>query len=144
MSRGNCTLVGDVPVKASSPSSWSRAWRKKLPLPVHEFMRRFCQHVLPAGFVRIRYYGLWHPNARAKLALCRQQMIDAQPGLDTSVLLLWFRPLTDEEKQRCPTCEEGTLIRIGEYEGSRPQLPHRQSRRQRLPAEIRQHRPMAA
>ena len=23
-----------------------------------EFLRRFCQHVLPKGFVRIRHYGL--------------------------------------------------------------------------------------
>src|SRR6202011_5532104 len=27
----------------------------------HEFIRRFLQHVLPAGFHKVRYYGLWHP-----------------------------------------------------------------------------------
>ncbi|MEM7130456.1 MAG: transposase, partial [Chloroflexota bacterium] len=37
---------------------------KSLTLPVHQFMQRFLLHVLPAGFVRIRYYGLWHPNQR--------------------------------------------------------------------------------
>ena len=26
----------------------------------HEFIRRFLQHVLPAGFHKVRYYGLWH------------------------------------------------------------------------------------
>ncbi len=25
-----------------------------------EFLRRFLQHVLPRGFHRVRYYGLWH------------------------------------------------------------------------------------
>ena len=29
-----------------------------------EFLRRFLQHVLPRGFHRVRYYGLWHPSQR--------------------------------------------------------------------------------
>jgi hypothetical protein len=33
-------------------------------LPGVEFLRRFLQHVLPRGFHRIRYYGLWHPSNR--------------------------------------------------------------------------------
>ena len=28
-----------------------------------EFMRRFLQHVLPRGFHKVRYFGLWHPDA---------------------------------------------------------------------------------
>jgi hypothetical protein len=28
----------------------------------HEFMRRFLQHVLPRGFHKVRYFGLWHPK----------------------------------------------------------------------------------
>jgi Putative transposase len=31
---------------------------KVMTLPTHEFIRRFLMHVLPAGFHRIRYYGL--------------------------------------------------------------------------------------
>jgi len=27
-----------------------------------EFMRRFLQHVLPRGFHKVRYFGLWHPK----------------------------------------------------------------------------------
>ena len=33
-------------------------------LPGEEFMRRFLQHVLPQGFHKLRYYGLWHPARR--------------------------------------------------------------------------------
>jgi len=32
--------------------------RREMTLPAEEFIRRFLLHVLPAGFVRIRYYGL--------------------------------------------------------------------------------------
>jgi hypothetical protein len=33
-------------------------------LPIHEFLRRFLQHVLPTGFQKIRAYGFLSPNAR--------------------------------------------------------------------------------
>ena len=29
-----------------------------------EFLRRFLMHVLPKGFHKLRYYGLWHPSKR--------------------------------------------------------------------------------
>jgi hypothetical protein len=28
-----------------------------------EFIRRFLQHVLPSGFMKIRYYGFMHPSS---------------------------------------------------------------------------------
>src|SRR6202044_1104473 len=39
------------------------AWRTER-LPGVEFLRRFLQHVLPRGFHRVRYHGLWHPSKR--------------------------------------------------------------------------------
>ena len=33
-------------------------------LPGIEFLRRFLQHVLPRGFHKVRYYGLWHHSKR--------------------------------------------------------------------------------
>jgi hypothetical protein len=38
---------------------------KVMTLPIHEFIRRFLMHVLPAGFHRIRYYGLLASGKRA-------------------------------------------------------------------------------
>ena len=40
-------------------------------LGVEEFLRRWVQHVLPGGFVKIRHYGLLANRGRAeRLALC--------------------------------------------------------------------------
>jgi hypothetical protein len=48
-------------------------------LPVNEFLRRFLLHVLPPGFVRIRYFGLMaHRRRGAALPLCLQLL--AQSG----------------------------------------------------------------
>ena len=56
-------------------------------LSAPEFIRRFLLHILPTGFHRIRYYGLFGNRHRtAKLARCRQlrgmsppPLIDAAP-----------------------------------------------------------------
>lgn len=36
-------------------------------LDVMEFIRRFLQHVLPTGFMKVRYYGFLHPGSSVPL-----------------------------------------------------------------------------
>ena len=55
--------------------SGSRQWRL-CTVTVMEFMRRFLQHVLPKGFVKVRYYGFFSPGQRARL---RQIAVWLQP-----------------------------------------------------------------
>jgi hypothetical protein len=43
----------------------------KMNLPVFEFLHRFLQHVLPKGFVKVRYFGLHHPAHRKTLSLAK-------------------------------------------------------------------------
>ena len=40
---------------------------RTLPLEVMEFIRRFLQHVLPTGFMKVRYYGFMNPNCAITL-----------------------------------------------------------------------------
>lgn len=48
-------------------------------LSADEFLRRFCLHVLPKGFVRIRFYGFLAPRRRTEdLPRCRR-VLDACP-----------------------------------------------------------------
>lgn len=44
----------------------SQRWRT-MALEVMEFIRRFLQHVLPAGFMKVRYYGFMNPNSSVPL-----------------------------------------------------------------------------
>src|SRR5687768_6531713 len=37
---------------------------KRCTLPATAFIGRFLQHVLPRGFVKVRYFGLFHPSNR--------------------------------------------------------------------------------
>ena len=53
---------------------------RTMTLDAHEFLRRFLLHVLPAGFVRIRYFGLLAPRHRnSSLNLCRQYLRATSP-----------------------------------------------------------------
>jgi hypothetical protein len=44
----------------------SNRWRT-MALDVMEFLRRFLQHVLPTGFMKVRYYGFMHPGCSIPL-----------------------------------------------------------------------------
>ena len=65
-----------------------RTRHKIMTLAPEEFMRRFLLHVLPAGFHRIRHYGLLANGTRtANLALARALLNDApaqSPRTDTT------------------------------------------------------------
>ena len=58
--------VDDVSVSFWYQDRASRR-RRTLTLPVFEFMRRFLQHVLPTGFMKIRYFGCLSPSASVSL-----------------------------------------------------------------------------
>jgi len=51
----------------------------------HEFMRRFLQHVLPKGFHKVRYYGLWHCARRPQRENARRVLLlkQTQPAGET-------------------------------------------------------------
>ena len=50
-------------------------------LPAERFIHRFLQHVLPKGFVKVRYYGLFSATKRAVLLQARQLLTELYPSL---------------------------------------------------------------
>ena len=47
--------------------------QKVINLEGTEFLRRFCQHILPKGFVRIRHYGILSTAKRKQLHQLQQK-----------------------------------------------------------------------
>ena len=73
-----------------------------------EFLRRFLQHVLPKGFVRIRHYGFLANRHRTQmLALCRSL-------LQADVLQPEVEPDSEpvEECELCPHCGVGRMLAV--------------------------------
>jgi hypothetical protein len=51
---------------------------KTCSVSAEEFLRRFLQHVLTKGFVKVRYYGFLSPGLRTRLASLREQLVGSQ------------------------------------------------------------------
>jgi hypothetical protein len=98
----------------------SSRWRT-MALDALEFIRRFLQHVLPTGFMKVRYFGFINPNCKVGLdtisALIELSYGFNLPELDADGLEPW-QPIV------CPHCggalklraivlSNGTVIRPG-------------------------------
>jgi hypothetical protein len=101
-----------------------RARHQVMTLATHEFIRRFLMHVLPAGFHRIRYYGLLASGKRAE-NIARARELLTLPILPVDALKAATadtdQPQTPEH--RCPCCG-GRMIIIERFE--RGSTPHYQ------------------
>ena len=105
-----------------------------------EFLGRFLQHVLPRGFHRVRYYGLWHHSkrdlaSRAWLLLMLQTPTDAAGPPKIADLLETLSQLAaiDEDQDLidegndnadspcCPHCGSTRTAFLGEW--PRPRMP---------------------
>lgn len=89
----------------------------------HEFMRRFLQHVLPAGFHKVRYYGLWHPSRREQLDNLRNLLRLHQPAARPTT-----QPTADAtdkapEPRCCPHCQSSHLRLLCRLSPIRPRAP---------------------
>ena len=90
--------VGDGKVTFRYRESDTGTWRT-CTLTAEEFLRRFLQHVLPKGFVKVRYYGLFSPSRRYLLPLLRL-WLGADDGDDE------VKPTLDNTPAivACPVC----------------------------------------
>jgi hypothetical protein len=74
-------------------------------LPAEEFLRRFLQHVLPKGFVKVRHYGLLANGHREeRLALCRWWLLVA-----SAAWAVLASKVVTPAVRRCPVCGVGEL-----------------------------------
>jgi len=76
--------------------------QKKMTVAATEFLRRFLQHALPKGFVRIRHFGfLANHQRKALLKLCRD-LLRFEPASAAA-------PTSAVELPLCPACRRGRL-----------------------------------
>jgi putative transposase/transposase-like zinc-binding protein len=82
-----------------------------LTLPAEEFIRRFLLHVLPPGFVRIRYYGFLSQGQRTeRLALCRRLLVVPAPAeAEPNAVAADAPAATATPPAACPRCGHGPL-----------------------------------
>lgn len=67
------THVDEENVRFTCKDYKQQGINKEMTLSPKEFLRRFCLHILPPGFVRIRHYGFLASSNKAKLEQIKQQ-----------------------------------------------------------------------
>jgi predicted Zn-ribbon and HTH transcriptional regulator len=95
---------------------------KVMTLAISEFIRRFLMHVLPRGFHRIRFYGLFAGSKRAD-NIARARELLAIPMLPIAAIKAASATAdeTQEPKHACPSCG-GRMIIIERFQrGDSPQ-----------------------
>jgi hypothetical protein len=88
---------------------------KTISLSGVEFIRRFLMHVLPKGFVKIRYYGiLAHRNKKTKLNLCRKLTSSPvyKPKFEGLTRIQVLSLLLGRDVTICPACHKSKLMAL--------------------------------
>ena len=87
--------------------------QKVMPLEGAEFLRRFCQHILPKGFVRIRHFGLLATSKRSQLRELQQAFGIIVPIVKEKKN--WKEICIDHlnyNPDLCPHCSKGMMVTI--------------------------------
>lgn len=87
---------------------------KEMTLPIKEFVRRFEQHILPKGFVKIRHYGYLRPHNRSKrmseiFAILKLPPPPPKVQVPASVRMLESFGI---DIFKCPKCRHGRMEMI--------------------------------
>jgi len=105
------------------------AIKKPVSIEGAEFLRRFCMHVMPKGFVRIRRYGIYNPTTKRKLKL--QFVPDEKPTIEQlqkkdvkETTGEKIKRLTGIDIGQCPACEKGRMIVLKELPRIRSPTNH--------------------
>lgn len=94
---------------------------KVMELDALEFIRRFCLHILPPGYVKMRHYGIL--SNRGKQRLKEQQV---QQGImpKQQAVRKSYKEISKErlnfDVEKCPCCKTGRMITIEQFAANAP------------------------
>lgn len=84
---------------------------KTCTLSVEHFIQRFLQHVLPRGFVKVRYFGFFGATIRSRLAALQQSLLSLiQPPTEQTDQSSTTQPITWQDHMLCPKCGQLMLV----------------------------------
>lgn len=81
---------------------------KPLTLTGEEFLRRFCLHILPKGFVRIRHYGIYSSRFRSTMPRNKDKLVIKIKERTSERL----KRLTGHDVFLCHKCKKGRMVVI--------------------------------
>lgn len=96
--------------------------QKLMTVDAEEFLRRFCLHILPPQFVKMRHYGLLASRNKLKLKLLQLKMGIIPIKKET---ISWKEITKNKlgfDVDICPCCKTGRMIRIMSFDANAPPM----------------------
>ncbi len=97
--------------------------QKTITLEATEFLRRFCLHILPPGFRKIRYYGFLANTHSILLQVQQKEMgVAMQTGKEIKKLSwkLIAKEKLNYDADLCPCCRKGRMITLLHFDANAP------------------------
>lgn len=96
--------------------------QKIMTLEAEEFLRRFCLHILPPKFMKIRHYGILSSRNKPML---RKYQFGIGIIIKKNEALSWkeiAKTKLNFDADKCPCCKTGTMIRIQSFDANAPPI----------------------
>jgi hypothetical protein len=97
--------------------------QKLMTLQATEFLRRFCMHILPPGFRKMRYYGFL-ANVNSALLQVQQKEMGVTTAKAKDIKKISWKVIAKEklkyDADACPCCRKGTMITIMHFDANAP------------------------
>jgi putative transposase/transposase-like zinc-binding protein len=94
-----------------------RAKKKPVTLTGLEFLHRFCLHILPKRFVKIRWFGIYNQTTKRNLELQfkpEKSIIETKNSKQKETSQQQIKRLTGFDIRQCPKCKKGRMIIVRE------------------------------
>lgn len=110
--------VSDTHVTFIAKDYTDSAKKKPKSLTGVEFLRRFCQHILPKRFVKIRYFGIYNSTIKRNYDLQfvpkTLDIVEKQLNQVKETAHQIVKRITGYDVNLCPVCKKGTMHKIRE------------------------------
>jgi hypothetical protein len=97
--------------------------QKTMTLEATEFLRRFCLHILPRGFRKIRYYGFL-ANVHSALLQVQQQEMGIVVQTTKEIKQLSWQVIAKQKLNYdaglCPCCKKGKMVTLFHFKANAP------------------------
>lgn len=132
----NSRIIG---VENGKVSFWWKDSRtklyRKMKLEINEFIRRFLLHLLPNGFFKVRYYGIFSSRYRKQNIELSKLLLEGEKTLKTEQTIedkgqawkkqdgIWeeiFQMILAYKPPNCPRCKKGRMAFAGIVRGQFP------------------------
>lgn len=117
ISNNRILRIGETHVTFIAKDYRDRAQNKPVTLTGVEFLHRFCLHILPKRFVKIRRFGIYNHTTKRNLGLQFEQeksIIEKENSRQKETSQEQIKRLTGFDTGQCPKCKKGRMIFVRE------------------------------